>query len=370
MNFTKVSRLSNFITRDLKRKITVILDPNPEKEYRMFGTAEDVSIGIDADNWVIPEKYRGFISELAQRTDLSNEEKILEVYKRLCEDYTYDDNVLSYIVKNDDESFSLSDAYGRATDDDWKEKRSYHNKRNCFEMSRILAKAITETIKTSKNAGNYDVCIVWDAGVTHYAVGLIGDGYYAKLDLDDFTQIKDLTRMKTNLTLDGITVYEDKSDKLGSVVRRFNKNRNSDALTSIEDTIDQKKENPEKRKEEETSVSNDFNFIKHTIQILKEDYKLDPQGIYEYLKEIVDTKFGTRFRKKIWVEIKGNPGKGKIYTRGLIITIGDEKYVIDVTKESTEEMFHKFETEKDQEPNVIPYNDLRRDWNEDPYDGR
>ena len=169
MNFTKVSRLSNFITRDLKRKITVILDPNPEKEYRMFGTAEDVSIGIDADNWVIPEKYRGFISELAQRTDLSNEEKILEVYKRLCEDYTYDDNVLSYIKRVDDDKFALPDWYGRDINEVWETNREEHNRRVCYEVSRYLAKSLTEIFK---NNDDYDVCILWDKDLTHYFVGL------------------------------------------------------------------------------------------------------------------------------------------------------------------------------------------------------
>jgi len=39
--------------------------------------------------------------------ELSNEEKILLVYEKLCYDYVYDDNLISYIQKVDDDIFSL-----------------------------------------------------------------------------------------------------------------------------------------------------------------------------------------------------------------------------------------------------------------------
>ena len=94
MNFNRLCKLSELITNDLKRKPTIILDPNPEQSYRISGTANDIVVGIDADDWEIPEKLQPFIDETTKE-DISDEEKILRIYQKLCRDYTYDDNVLS-----------------------------------------------------------------------------------------------------------------------------------------------------------------------------------------------------------------------------------------------------------------------------------
>ena len=99
MNFNRIGKLNNLVSNDLKRKPTIILDPNPEQSYRMFGTANDIIVGIDADDWEVPEELNVFIEEIAG-SGISNEEMILKIYQKLCEDYTYDDNVLSYIKKN------------------------------------------------------------------------------------------------------------------------------------------------------------------------------------------------------------------------------------------------------------------------------
>lgn len=122
MNFNRIGKLNNLVSNDLKRKPTIILDPNPEQSYRMFGTANDIIVGIDADDWKVPEELNVFIEEIAG-SGISNEEMILKIYQKLCEDYTYDDNVLSYIKKNDDETFYLPDEYGRDPDSIWKENR-------------------------------------------------------------------------------------------------------------------------------------------------------------------------------------------------------------------------------------------------------
>ena len=222
-------------------------------------------------------------------SDINNEEKILKIYQKLCEDYTYDDNVLSYIHKNDDESFSLPDEYGRKADSTWKENRQKHNRRNCFEISRILAKSINEAIKLSGYSRNYDVCIIWDEVNTHYFVGIACDEYYVSLDLDDYTQIKDLTRMKTGLTLEGINILEDPSNKLGKVIEEINSDRSKIAKDHIQEKIETSNKSTD---------SDDIEFLQFAIQILKEDYNLDSAGIYEYLKEIIDTKIGAKFRKK------------------------------------------------------------------------
>lgn len=375
MNFNRIGKLDELLTNDLKRKPTIILDPNPEQSYRISGTANDLVIGIDADEWVIPDELKPFIIEVAEN-NVSDEEKILKVYQKLCEDYTYDDNILSYIKKNDDDTFFLPDEYGRETDASWKENRQKHNRRNCFEISRILAKSITEVVKLSGNAKNYDVCIIWDEANTHYFVGLACNNYYVSLDLDDFTQIKDLTREKTGLTLEGIKILEDTNDKFGKVIKEINRDRAKIAKEYMQEKIqmlnsdDSKDES--KVKAEDDSISDNKRFLQYVIQILKEDYNLDSAGIYEYLKEIVDTKLGAKFRKKVWKEIENNPGKGKRYTRCLIVNIEDNSYLIDVTKDSPNEIFQQFderELEK-QESKIIPFKEMTRDWNKDPYDGR
>lgn len=376
MNFNRIGKLSELLTNDLKRKPTIILDPKPEQPYRISGTVDDIVVGIDADDWIIPDELKPFIEDIA-RKNISNEEKILEIYQKLCEYYTYDDNVLSYIKKNDDETFFLPDAYGRETDSSWKENRQKHNRRNCFEISRILAKSITEAIKLSGVSKNYDVCIIWDDANTHYFVGLASNEYYASLDLDDFTQIKDLTRMKTGLTLEGINILEDPSNKLGAIVKEFNNGRSEIAKNHIlkKRTMQNQDDNMnnEKFKSLNDDIdSDDINFLQYAVQVLKDEYNLDSAGIYEYLKEIIDTKIGTKFRKKVWKEVENEPGMGTRYTRCLIVTINDIPYIVDVTKDSPNEIFRRFDGKEieEQSSKIIPFNDMVRDWNDDPYDGR
>lgn len=48
MNSNRIGKLSNLVNNDLKRKPTIILDPNPDTSFRIFGTASDVTVGIDA----------------------------------------------------------------------------------------------------------------------------------------------------------------------------------------------------------------------------------------------------------------------------------------------------------------------------------
>lgn len=201
MNFNRINKLSNLVNMDLKRKPTIIIEPNKKQPFHFFGTAKGIEALLDADSWEISEEIEKFIKDLSM-SESSNEEKILKIYQKICEDYTYDDNVLSYIKKNDDDTFYLPDAYGRESSSEWKENRKKHNRRNCFEVSRILAKSINKILADSGNSKAYDVCIIWDEAVTHYFVGVVCKDYCITLDLDDFTQIKDLTRMKTGLTLE------------------------------------------------------------------------------------------------------------------------------------------------------------------------
>lgn len=369
MNFNRLGKLNELLTNDLKRKPTIILDPNPEQSYRITGTADDIVVAIDADDWEIPEELKTFIADTA-RSNISNEEKILKIYQKICEDYTYDDNVLSYIKKNEDDSFFLPDAYGRETDLNWKKNREKHNRRNCFEVSRILAKSINEVIRRAGCSKNYDVCIIWDEANTHYFVGLACKEYYLSLDLDDFTQIKDLTRMKTGLTLEGIKVLEDPANKFESVIEKFNDNRSKVAKEHIQRKMEES--NQDNSVDREEIDPDDISFLQYALQILKEEYDLDSAGIYEYLKEIIDTKMGARFRKKVWKEVENGPGVGTRYTRCLVVTINDCFYIIDVTKDNPSEILQEFDEKEleSQDSKFIPFKEMTRDWKNDPYDGR
>ena len=107
--------------------------------------------------------------------------------------------------------------------------------------------------------------------------------------------------------------------------------------------------------------------IKYTIQILREEYDLDSTGMFEYIKEIVDTRIGARSKKKYWKEVESNLGVGTRYTRCLVITIDDISYIIDVTKKDPTEILRRaYEEEMSQ---LKPFN-IQRKWKFDPYDGR
>ena len=369
MNITRISKLSDLITNRIKRKPTIVLEPSRYHSVNISGIARNVSFNIDADEWIIPDYLIKYLEELSKK-DGSVEEKILQIYQKLCVDYTYDDNVLSYVKKNDDDTFYLPDEYGRDTDSNWKENRSKHNRRNCFEISRILAKMMKEFFKQNGYSSKYDICILWDEAVTHYFVGLSCDDYYVALDLDDFTQIKDITRMKTNLSLEGITVLEDPKNIFTDVLKSFNASRPQIAREHIENLI----ENSTKDSSEsnQSALPEDIEFLKYTIQILREEYDLDPAGIFEYMKEIIDTKIGARARNKVWKIVENNPGIGNRYIRCLVVTIDEVSYIIDVTKQNPSEILRKFDPAELDNPNsgIKRFTDMRRNWNDDPYDGR
>ena len=223
----------------------------------------DEAIEYDKDEWRIPENLSTWISELEKKSIFSTEEKILLLYQKLCRDFTYDDNLISYIRKSDDDTFLLPDWYGRDTDEKWTENREQHNRRVCFELSRYLATSLNELLK---NKEGYHTCILWDKGLTHYFVGLTCGEYSITLDTDDFNNIKDLTRLKTGLTAEGIKVWEDEEGKFQRALDQFNKKRDRYSIERISNDIEsQELEQP---KEEETE---DIAFLRNAIKVLIEN---------------------------------------------------------------------------------------------------
>ena len=321
---TDIKKLFNFnelLSRHSQRKHIIVLNPNGE--YKNNNKIDNEEIVYDKVGWNIPEELSTWINELEKKSIFSTEEKILLLYQKLCKDYVYDDNLISYIKKSEDDTFLLPDWYGRETDPQWEKNREQHNRRVCFELSRYLATSLEELLK---NKEGYNVCILWDKALTHYFVALTGKEYSITLDLDDFNNIKDLTRLKTGLTAEGIKVWEDTDKRFQNALEQFNNKRGKYSIEKIDEDI--KSETSSEIDEE----PEDIVFLRNAIKVLIEKYDIDSQGIFEYMKEIVDIKYGPEKRKKIWKKIEGEDEKSTRYIRCLIFEMEGKKYIIDGDK--------------------------------------
>ena len=124
-DITKLKRFNNLLSTHSQRKHVIVLNPNGSYKNDDQLTEE---IEYDKSDWGIPESISTWISELGKKTNLSMEEKILLLYQKLCNDYTYDDNLISYIKKSADDTFLLPDWYGRDVDEKWEENRTKSDK--------------------------------------------------------------------------------------------------------------------------------------------------------------------------------------------------------------------------------------------------
>ena len=362
VNMEKLIELNDKISLAFRRKHIIVLNPKEKQENKETLNADVI---FDKNEWKIPDKLHYLIEELAQSSYLNNEDKILMIFEKICKGYVYDDNLISYIQKIDDESYELPDWYGREVDEQWEKNREQHNRRVCYEVSRYLAESLTEIFRDKEN---YNVCILWDKGNTHYFVGLTCDDYSITLDTDDFNNIKDLTRLKTGLTAQGIDILEDKEDKFRKALNKFNENRSEDSIMKIEDDIAKNKIDLNSNTSNNSSVEEceDIIFIRNAIEILKGKYNIDFQGLFEYIKEIVDIKLGPESRRKVWKRIEGNDNKATRYIRCLVLNVNNQKYIIDVD-EGLIRYFNEKELEEEN-PTFISYKDLSREG-EEHYDG-
>ena len=360
MNLAKLSKINELVALNTLRKPKIVI--NPKANYSLSFSENNsenefsADIIIDSVQWKIPQEQQEFVNELAKDSTIDNETKIILLFEELAKKYTYDDNVLTYIRKIDDDEYELPDWYGRNPDTDWKKNREQHNKKVCYEVSRILAKSSSEIFKNDKS---YNTCVLWDQARTHYFGALTTDDYTITLDLDDFDNIKDLTRVKTNLTIEGIKILEDPKNVFTNALNSYNKTKQKHAIKSVNNEI-HKTEFPNEDTNQE--INEDVTYLTHVLDVLKEKYNLDSQGIFEYMKEIIDITIGTKKREKIWKKISD-----KIYTRCIILDLDDNKYIIDVDKKIIRP-FHEKEFESEN-PEFIPFKDIKRDWN-DCYDGR
>ena len=364
INVEKLNKLNELVSLFFRRKHIIVLNPKDEQKNEVNLNAD---ITYDKSEWKIPIKLSHLVDELSESSYLNNEDKILMIFEKICKGYIYDDNLISYIQKVDDDSYDLPDWYGREIDEKWEKNREEHNRRVCYEVSRYLAEGLKELFKDNDD---FDICILWDKGHTHYFVGLTCNDYSITLDTDDFDNIKDLTRLKTGLTAQGIVILDDKEDKFKNALDKFNRNRSQDSIKKIEEDIETNTTSSNISIDNQSFISvkesDDIAFIRNAIEILKDKYNIDSQGLFEYMKEIVDIKLGPEKRKKVWKKIEGNDGKATRYIRCLVLDIEDQKYIIDVD----ESILRTFDEEefKNEEPVFIPYKDLSRDGDE-PYDG-
>ena len=137
INIEKLDELNKLVSLSFKRKHSIVLNPE-EKINDKDELNEDII--YDEASWKITNELQEYIDMLSKDKKLSVEDKILSTYEKLCKDYVYDDNLISYIKKIDDDVFSLPDWYGRDVDQEWEKNREQHNRRICFELSRYLEK--------------------------------------------------------------------------------------------------------------------------------------------------------------------------------------------------------------------------------------
>ena len=365
MNIDKLIKLNEDVSIALKRKHTLVL--NPDEEYNDITL--DKNIVYDKAKWKINDELKTYIEGLSKNDELSIEDKILLIYDKICKDYVYDDNLISYIKKIDDDKFSLPDWYGRDIDDEWEKNREAHNRRICFELSRYLAKSLTELLKGSEG---YNVCIHWNEDLTHYFVGLSCDEYSIILDLDDFFNIKDLTRLKSGLTAEGIKILKDNENKFKVTLDKFNDGRGKYAIKKIEEKIKEgctasNKDMAEGNDSDKIEENECIVFLGKVVEILANEDNLDSQGIFEYIKEIVDISLGSDKREKVWKKIEGKTSESDRYIRCLVLNIDNQKFIIDVDQK----ILRSFDEKEFQQKRAkfIPYKEISRGWF-DYYDGR
>lgn len=304
-----IKKFYNEICNSLDGNYKIILEPkrNLKEDW----------IEYDQVKWDLEEELQTLVNKLLQDKTLTFEEKIIEVYKFICLKYIYDDNVLFFFRKDTSDIENIKyiavDWYGRIVDDSWKENRKKHNRRICYEFARYYAKAINELLDGNENL---EACMVGDKENTHYVVGLTGKEYSAILDLDDFNKIKDLTRLKLGLTINGIKILRDETGKLQAAVDNFNKDRLNDLLEV------------EKAKNDLKSKSI-IKYFSKIVEILN-SYNIDSQGFMEYMRSIVEAE--EIEIEKVWKEVKGGPEKR--YVRCLIFEFEAKMYLIDSVEQT------------------------------------
>lgn len=299
-----IKKFYNEVNEALEGDYKIILEPNRN--------LTDEWIEYDQVKWELDESLQKLVNTLLEEDTIDFEEKVLRIYKYICLNYVYDDNVLYFFKKDSSDPNNIKyiavDWYGRIIDKKWKENRKNHNRRVCYEFARFYAKAINEMLIGNDNC---EAFMLGDKENLHYVVGLTGNEYSIILDPDDFNNIKDLTRLKLGLAINGIKILRDNSGKFQKAVDKFNQ--------------DKKNELPEVEKTRENLKDGNFiEYFKSVVEILK-SYNIDSQGFYEYMKSIVEQE--EIETEKVWKKINGD--NEKRYARCSIFNLDSKTYLLD-----------------------------------------
>lgn len=299
-----IKKFYNEVNESLEGDYKIILEPNRN--------LTDEWIEYDQVKWELDESLQKLVNTLLEEDTIDFEEKVLIIYKYICLNYVYDDNVLYFFKKDSSDPNNIKyiavDWYGRIIDKKWKKNRKNHNRRVCYEFARFYAKAINEMLIGNDNC---EAFMLGDKENLHYVVGLTGNEYSIILDPDDFNNIKDLTRLKLGLAINGIKILRDNSGKFQKAVDKFNQ--------------DKKNELPEVEKTRENLKDGNFiEYFKSVVEILK-SYNIDSQGFYEYMKSIVEQE--EIETEKVWKKINGD--NEKRYARCSIFNLDSKTYLLD-----------------------------------------
>ncbi len=317
MNDKYIIQFYNELNQSIDGDYKIILEPNRNLK-------EDW-IEYDQVKWELEEPIQNLVEILSKEDTLSFEEKILKIYSYICLNYIYDANVLYFFKKDTTDMNNIKyiavDWYGRIVDDTWKENRKKHNRRICYEFARFYAKAINEL----RGQDDYvEAFMVGDTDNLHYVVGLTGDKYSIILDLDDFNNLKDLTRLKLGLTIKGIKILRDKEGRFQKVFDKFNKGK-SNELVEVEEV--------KKRLKGKDTIM----YFNSVIDILKK-YNIDAQGFFEYMRAIIEQE-GFEI-EKLWKEDIG--ASERRYERCLMFNFNNKTYLLD----SIDKTLNEIEREK------------------------
>ena len=313
MNDEYIKNFYKELSQELEGDYKIIIEPNRN-------LTEDW-IEYDQVKWELDEPIQSLVNKLLKDNTLNFEEKILKVYEFICLNYIYDVNVL-YFFKRDTSDLNNTkyiavDWYGRIIDEKWKKNRKKHNRRVCYEFARLYAKAINELLRDNHNL---EAVMVGDKENLHYVVGLTGNDYSVILDLDNFNKLKDLTRLKLGLTINGITILRDDFGKFQKALDNFNKDR-LDELAEVKEI------------EEKFKGKDDIKYFKSVIDILKK-YNIDSQGFFEYMRAKIEQE---KIKiEKIWKEVKGSSERR--YLRCLIFSFNYKTYLLDSDEKTLSEV--------------------------------
>ena len=107
------------VCQKLDGNYKIILEPNRKLNEEW--------IEYDKVKWELEDNLEDLVNELLQNKQLSFEKKVLEVYKFICLNYIYDDNVLYFFKKDTSDPENIKyiavDWYGRIVDEKWKNNR-------------------------------------------------------------------------------------------------------------------------------------------------------------------------------------------------------------------------------------------------------